>query len=299
MANLDQLLNYFESARSYANNRIGAEIETFFVTGSGTAISIEQSQMMLKRLVASGWIVDANKGAFITEVRKGSSRVSYELGYPNLELSVCPYERKRLIARTKLLLEELYEAGETCGAFPLFTPMYGIEGNFLALPDERDKTWLSLDGKEALSPLARISAVQFTVDVEASVGAICSLNRLLSQREAFLQIYPQDAIWRKYIADSAAGYREDRYGGPSRFDSLEDYCRQLSEHAVVCGNKLVPFEQANLSSNASISLFIRSVWWYFRLRRYGYNLCIEVRPIPRRRAECLETQLDQVLNIMG
>ncbi|MFA7310211.1 MAG: hypothetical protein WC050_04895, partial [Candidatus Paceibacterota bacterium] len=157
--------------------------------------------------------------------------------------------------------------------------------------------WLALDGKKALVPLARISAVQFTVDVTLD-DAMPKLNRLLAECDRFLSDYPQDAVWREYIRSSSAGYRSDRYGGPREFTSLGHYCDELARHAAVRGTSLVPFSEAAIESNAEITLFIRSVWWYFRLRRYGYNLCIEVRPLPRRRDEMLQSQLDMVLDIV-
>ena len=180
----------------------------------------------------------------------------------------------------------------------MFAPIYAGNGNYLALPDDRDATWLELDGKAALSPLARISAVQFTLDIDLD-SAIRVLNRFLGSRELLLATYPQDDIWREYVRSSAAGYREDRYGGPSQFGSLEHYCSELASHSVVHGPALVPFDQALIWSNEDISLFIRSIWWYFRLRRYGWNLCVEVRPLARRRDDELPIQLEQVCEIAG
>lgn len=299
MAHRDQLANYFASTRTWPENWMGSEIETFFVDREGEAISIQQSQAMLRTLVSPmGWQLVTKKGELITEVRKGTSRVLYELGYPNLELAVCVHERENIIGHGRSLLEELYDAAARCGAYPLFLPIFRSDGNYLAIPDERDATWLSLDGKDSLSPLARISAVQFTINVRAE-QAIEKLNRLLAERPMFLENYPQDRVWRTYVESSPAGYRSDRYGGPDKFDSIEHYAYELSQHKVVSGSKLVPFEEAELGSNESISLFVRSVWWHFRLRRYGPNLCIEVRPLPRLRDDCLDGQLEKVLSIMG
>ncbi len=298
MAHIDQLTNYFGNVHEKPNGWVGSEIETFFVDNEGNAITIGQSQNILHCLTSAGWTVAARKGDMVTEVRKGTSKVLYELGYPNIELAVCPQEPEKLIGHSRNLLGEIYRAAERNGAYPLFAPVFGDSGNYLAIPDGRDATWLALDGKEALSPLARISAVQFTVDVTLN-DAIRKLNRLGNNIGAFLEKYPQNKVWRHYVRTSPAGYRADRYGGPLEFDSLWHYCAALAEHAVVSGTVLAPFEKANLCSNDSISLFIRSVWWYFRLRRYGSNLCIEVRPLPRRSDDTLQTQLDMVLELVS
>ncbi len=300
MAHANMLSNYFRSAQQKRNKDrwIGAEIETFFAKDSGAAISIEQSCNILRHLVQRGWTADRQKAGMLTEISKGSSRIQYELGYPNIELSVAPQYQNDIVPYSRQLLAELYGAAEAYGAFPVFAPIFPIEQDYLVIPDERDATWLRLDGKKALSPLARISAVQFTIDVQLD-EAIDTLNQLNKKRAGFLNEYPQDSIWREYVSSSPAAYRSDRYGGPSEFRSIEHYCEELSRHAVVHGDSLIPFEQARLCANEEIALFIRSVWWYFRLRRYGLNLCIEVRPLARRRDEKLQHQLRFVLDAMG
>lgn len=300
MAHYDQLWNYFGNTRSKPprEKRVGSEIETFFVNNDGKAITFDQSQDILKALCDRGWKVGLRKEELVTEVTKGTSRVLYELGYPNLELSVSPRLRSEIIPATHALLGELYAAAEKYGAYPTFGPIFNSTECYLAIPDERDAEWLCLDGKEALSPLARISAVQFTFDVNAD-NAVNMLNRLNYRQEEFLGLYPQNRIWLDYIKSSRAGYERDRYGGPDEFGSISHYCELLARNAVVRGTALVPFKEADLSSNGDITLFIRSVWWYFRLRRYRENLCIEVRPLPRRRDEKLQEQLDMVLEIMG
>lgn len=300
MAHRNQLLAYFAATRGKKqfSQRIGTEIETFFLGDDGTPISIAQSQAIMQNLRASGWVIAGDKDGMITAMRMGTSLIQYELGYPNIELSVCPYDDKdQVITRAHYLLDDLYRAAEKCDAYPSQTPVYGQAGNYLALPDERDATWLELDGKQALSPLARISAVQFTIDVPFE-NAISVVNRLLAKQSLFLAKYPQDRIWREYIATSNAGYRSDRYGGPEAFDSIRHYCDELSKHALVMGSTLLPFEEACIETEDEITLFLRSVWWFFRLRRYGNNLCVEVRPIPRRRDGMLAHQLQEVLDII-
>lgn len=296
MAHRDQLMKYFGRASAFGD-RIGSEIETFFVNDDGNAITIEQSQRIFQELVSRRWKATAHKGNRVTEVRRDGCKALYELGFPNIELAVAPCERREIVTRTRQRLEELYGAAERCGAFPMFAPIFVGNGNYLVLPDDRDETWQAVDGVKALKPLARISAVQFTIDVPFN-KAIEMLNRLHIGRGSFLAKYPQDKVWRTYIRVSKAGYKQDRYGGPAEFNDLDHYCAELSRHEVVGDTRLIPFEIANLDSDEKVSLFVRSVWWYFRLRRYGRQLCIEVRPIPRRRDELLRHQLAEVLDIM-
>ncbi|PJA94336.1 MAG: hypothetical protein CO133_00115, partial [Candidatus Komeilibacteria bacterium CG_4_9_14_3_um_filter_37_5] len=155
------------------------------------------------------------------------------------------------------------------------------------IPDERDAIWLELDGRTALAPLARIASVQFTISVSPN-NAINILNKLSSCLDIFLQDYPQDQVWKRYIRDSAAKYRSDRYGGPLAFSSLGDYCCSLIQHDVVQGSHLVPFAKV---SHIDIPLYLRSIWWYFRLKRYGNSLCIEVRPMARKEDKEILRQL--------
>ena len=102
-------------------------------------------------------------------------------------------------------------------------------------------------------------------------------------------------MWRAYIAESKANYRSDRYGGPLQFESILDYCMRLSKHDVVQGATLVPFDAVG---EIDIPLYLRSIWWYFRLKRYGKALCVEVRPLPRRADELLQSQLEKVFDLM-
>lgn len=292
---MKRLLNYFRDTRQAGSitDRIGMEVETSFVDREDKPISVQSSQQILKSLP---WQAAVTKGSLITELQASDgSRILYELGRQNLELSLAPYPRNQVITKGKEFLGQLYSAAESAGAFPYFGPILDTEDDLLMIPDKRDSTWLKLDGRPALNLLTKCSSVQFTLETSEQ-NATQYLNKLLSHLPEFLSNYPQDALWRKYIAESNAGYREDRYGGPSSFNSLEDYCAQLFKHDIVSKTGLIP--QSELD-DYDINLFIRSVWWYFRLRRYNNNLCIEVRPLPRRKDSDLEYQLEQVLNCLS
>jgi hypothetical protein len=165
----------------------------------------------------------------------------------------------------------------------------------LVIPDERDAVWLELDGRAALAPLARTSSVQFTFSVSL-IDVTSILNKMGKNVDKFMDDYPQDKIWKQYIAQSSAGYRQDRYGGPLTFSSLNDYCEKLVKNDVVKGVSLVPYSAV---PDVDMSLYIRSIWWHFRLKRYGESLCIEVRPMPRRADEQFKSQLDKILSIIN
>lgn len=296
---MEKLVKYFtENAVSCAlGESIGIEVETQFFDSDGEPISVETSQSIIRELVSKhDWVVAKTKGQLITEIESpDGDRILYELGRHNIELSTAPLPQDQLIGRARNQLGLLYAVAARFGSTPSFEPVFETNENLLVIPDERDAIWLKLDGRDALNLLARCSAVQFTIDV-APEKAIQCLNKLGASINRFLHDYPQDLLWRRYIAESKAGYDPLRYGGPLMFRDLKDYCLQLMKQKVVVGPKLAPFNEVQ---NLDISLFLRSVWWYFRLKRYGIKLCIEVRPLARRNDEALEAQLQLVMGILS
>ena len=180
------------------------------------------------------------------------------------------------------------------GLIPNLKPILEASEELLIIPDERDATWLELDGRGALELLARTSAVQFTISVPFS-EAVGYLNKLGENIGKFLKDYPQEENWRRYIKESKASYHAMRYGGPLFFKNIEDYCVQLAKHDVVVGTKLIPLGQV---TNLDIPLYLRSIWWHFRLRRYGNTLCVEVRPLPRSNSRKFQDQFDFVMSIL-
>jgi len=289
-----RLKEYFtEGIVSETLQTIGAEIETQFVDLDNNPISTQMSQQMLMLLVERGeWRADSQKGGLITSlVDSRGNKIFYELGRHNIEVATAVSTPDQVLSVTQGCLDQVYEAAQEVGAKPYFAPILPGEEDLLVIPDERDATWLELDGRDALAPLARASAVQFTISV-ASEEAIEILNALGRRIDLFLSDYPQDAIWRRYIAESFAGYIFDRYGGPLAFESLDDYCQSIIRHDVVEGSSLVPFASME---EVDIPLYLRSVWWYFRLKRYGDALCVEVRPIARRTDDKFQDQLKMTL----
>lgn len=201
----------------------------------------------------------------------------------------------KLITETQKVLEQVYAVAANYQLHPYFFPQLAIgqqEESLLVIPDERDVIWLKLDGRASLGLLARCSAVQFTIDIwpEEVIGVI---NNLARQLPLWLESYPQDKAWKEYIKSSLAGYEIDRYGGPLYFSSLEDYCEKLSRYKVVTPNGLVDPGQV---PDINLGLYIRSIWWYFRLRRYDRKLCLEIRPLPRLSDSELSRQLSRVFS---
>ncbi|HHH12510.1 MAG TPA: hypothetical protein ENJ77_01385 [Candidatus Moranbacteria bacterium] len=283
------------TAASRTLETIGAEIETQFVDSAGKPISLSRSQQMLEILSCEKWQIAERKGKMITAlVDRNGHRLLYELGRHNIELAAAPTTVKDLPKILRDCLGQLYRAAETVGAEPYFAPILPGEEDLLVIPDERDADWLRLDGREALRPLSRISSVQFTISVRTE-EAVDILNRLGERIGRFLDDFPQDIIWKEYIANSRAGYLPDRYGGPPRFESLDEYCRLLARHRPVSKGRLSSLERL---SSTEIPLYLRSVWWHFRLKRYEKSLCVEIRPLARRTDRYWEERLEEILTII-
>lgn len=293
---MQRLISYFtDGIASLTLQTIGAEIETQFVDENGQAVQTQTSQQMLGWLVENGWKVDCRKGNLITTlVDQDGNKIFYELGRHNMEVSTIASTQTRVLGVVRECLAQLYEAANSIGAMPFFAPILNGKEDLLVIPDERDAIWLELDGRDALAPLARTSSVQFTVSV-APQDALEILNKFGERLDSFLADFPQDAVWKKYIAESSAKYLSNRYGGPLVFDSLSDYCRALARHDVVRGARLVPYQNV---SDLDVPLYLRSIWWHFRLKRYGNALCIEVRPMARRTDDQFSLQLEKVLQVV-
>ena len=293
---MQKLISYFtDGISSETLQTIGAEVETQFVDKDGKAVQTQTSQQMLRYLAENGWKVDCRKGNLITTlVDQNGNKIFYELGRHNMEVSTAASTPTRVLDVANSCLAQLYAAARKFGAEPFFAPILNGDEDLLVIPDERDAVWLELDGRNALAPLARTSSVQFTVSVSPQ-DAMKILNKFGKEISSFLVDFPQDTVWKRYIVDSSAKYLSNRYGGPLAFESLEDYCQALARHDVVQGVRLVPFQDV---SNLEVSLYLRSIWWHFRLKRYGNALCIEVRPMARRADEQFQHQLDKVLAIV-
>ncbi len=293
---MQRLISYFtDGISSQTLKTMGIEIETQFVDKEGKAIQTRTSQQMLDYLAKNGWSIECRKGDLITILSdEDDNKMFYELGRHNIEISTTTTTPSLALDVARECLSQLYEAAHVVSAKPYFGPIVPSDEDLLIIPDERDAIWLKLDGRSALAPLANTSSIQFTLSV-APQEAIGVLNRLGEQIDSFMTDYPQDTIWKRYIMDSSAGYRSDRYGGPLSFKSLDEYCSALAQHDVVQGTHLVRLSDVK---NLNVPLYLRSIWWHFRLKRYGDALCVEVRPMARRRDKQFQQQLEKVLQII-
>jgi len=299
---MERLIRYFTEGiedKPIASS-VGMEVETSFVHWNGQPMTVSESQELLERFRrVNGWEVTKRKGNLVTEVSDGANKLCYELGRQNIEIATTPdISGSVAISGAQRLVNSL----EFSACPPLCSdclwnkgPIVYTDEDLLIIPDERDTIWLELDGRPALELLARTSAVQFTISVPLSSAVEC-LNKLGEKIGSFIKDYPQEEYWRRYIKESKANYHAMRYGGPLFFKNIEEYCTQLAKHGVVIGTKLIPLDQV---TDLDIPLYLRSIWWYFRLRRYGNTLCIEVRPLPRRSSCKFQEQFDFVMDTLS
>lgn len=310
------LVKYFtEGVGNYhLADRVGMEVETQFIDSRGQPIAFGVSQQIFRELYEHyNWrptevVFDGETYCKRITRRHGDDledAIGYELGRHHLEVSVAPDRPFAIIGNARLVLDELYEAASRCGASPFFGPVLDTDEDLLVSPAILRSDFIKLNGRASMTPLTRCSSVQFTIDAPTDFAITC-LNRLGRALPRFLADYPQETLWRNHVRDSLAGFHPLRYGGPVSFDSSSDssfdiavYCAELLKHDVIVGTRLVPARQTFREGNLDPLFFVKSIWWYFRLRRYGDRLCIEVRPIPRRSDRGMNFQLHEVLEVMG
>ena len=299
MATINDLRRYFTDGVIQRPDRTwGVEIETFIMKRSGVPADADDCQAVFKQLERLGWTLRYEDGWIHSAQFDDGSVFLLEQGYHCIELASSVTNADSLIWSTKMHLGYLYQALEACELMAMQQPVIEWEGNLLAPEDTRSAMWLELDGVESGNIPPRTASVQFTFAVRPELS-IVRLNQLNARRGDFLRDYLQDALWHEHMATSHAGYRHDRYGGPGYFCDLEHYIQSLADHDAIDCNALIPYAEADLSTNEQAHYFIKSIWWYFRLKRYGDVLCIEVRPLPRRSDDCLDDQLALVQKIVS
>ncbi|MBV9159368.1 MAG: hypothetical protein JO019_02095 [Candidatus Kaiserbacteria bacterium] len=307
MAEPIELQRYFRHRLARCRRQVGLEIETLMTKPRGNVgaklISFGESQELMRRLARSGWDAHVqHAGDHLVLVRDPAGfSYKYDAGHANFELACPPdYSARAALHKARDRLEQLYRIANSLGISPLLAPCHRGEEDTLIDLEPRDRFWLTVDGRDAFAPIARIASFQATFDV-APEEAIELINRLLQRLEHFYSWFPQFRVWQRYVHESKAGYRGDRFGGPMGFESIEEYCARIAEHKVglIKAQRLVPFAEADLADTKEIALFIRSVWWHFRLRRNGDQLCIEVRPIGRYPDDELEARLAFVCELVG
>lgn len=300
---------------------VGTETESLFVNElSNRPISLKTSQKIMENLVTEfGYKIKEEKNNLITRVedREGFT-VFYELGWNNFELTTPPANVKNssdLFLDHDKRVDELSFAGKLAKAKMLNGSWDNSLSNTLIIPDKRDEVWLKLDGP-ALYGLGHIASIHLNIsltsinegmewlrkikyELYATGSRLLQPNNIFSNeplnpdiarnaKEEYASTWPPKenySVWQKYINESFANYENGRYGPPP--DNFQDYCKKLSEYKVVMNringelNIFTPAMSFAETKNADIDLFLRSVWWWSRLRVRGENLVLEIRDIPR------------------
>lgn len=283
---LRRLVDGTHGTRSGA--RVGCEIETDFVdAATGEPIALTTSRAILAT----------------TDDRPPWCRHHLELGRQKIELAISPTEDVHaLLERATTGLQWLYARAERFGAKPLAVPALVWPHPLLAVENPRDQLWVEIDGAPALEPLCRCSSVQFTIDVHPD-DAIGWIDQLWRSRLHVRDYAANDRAWRTYLDASAAHHARTRYGGPDGFDGeLGAYAREHARHPVLmhAGRAMtLDIDRALTSSDFSLDSYLRSVWWHYRLRRFGDTLALEIRPIARRSDHSLAAQWNAVADVLG
>lgn len=280
---VNRILQYFtqRTEMTRSGGQIGLEIETDFLLPDGRPIDEAISARLLASAPPTG------------------SSLKLELGRQKLELNVGPKKSfSELWKVTQSSLDWLYGQARRYGAAPYFGPEIDWPEDLLFIQEERDELWAGIDGRPALEELCRCSAVQFTVDVNPA-DAIDWINRLHVERIHQVDYAANHRRMSTYITESKAAYKPDRYGGPQGFESLQHYVWELTQHEVVMHRGVPCWSPVDGVSDLDIDLYLRSVWWHYRLRRYGSKLALEIRPFSRRNDADIPRQWELVRQALG
>lgn len=264
----DRILRWFCEGTQHTEtaSRIGVEIETDFVDQTGRPGTASAALSILATL----------------EGRPPFCSHKLELGRQKIEVAVSPQRSPEvLLERAHDALEWLYGVAARHGVYPRFDPDFASDEELLLITNDRDERWAHLDGPLALEELCRCSSVQFTLDVNPN-DAIARINSLWRSRLHEVDYETNVARWGKYLRASRAHHPPSRFAGPSGFSDLEEYSRILGEYPVLMQGEGASSAKPNDVDELDIDLFLRSVWWHHRLRRFGNTLALEVRPLSRR-----------------
>lgn len=290
---MESVLRYLtqgtEGTRTFAT--FGTEIETHLLNDDGSPISSATCRKLLALDTSSvPW------------------RLTNDLGRQLIELAIEPTTSVvECLNKTHDALTWLYEEAKKRGAFPLHAPVLDWDGPLLLEPEGedadvlRDQAFIALDGRPALEELCRIAAVQFTVSVNPR-DAMALSNKVLAAR-LHERDYPNERNWQAYIATANIGYGALRYGGPQAFTSMADYAKYIESHPIFMrGGQLceMPLHIRDLDdSHTDLAVALRNVWNYVRLKRFGNDLVMEVRPFSRRTDDKIDSDMAVLASILG
>lgn len=289
---MQRLKAHFKNAKCIEPQQrlMGIEIETLFLDCETRQPILQfQSQRILKNLANSGWEITQRKNGFIVQLEKDGFVILYELGCNNLELYTPPLPTNDIdvFLELEMKLATMHEAAFPADAVAVSKPWDEFRTNTLMIPDKRDEIWLELDGP-VLYGLGHIASIQFNID-------LCSIDEGMKWIRRLNQLYPKLGwpyaanleIWDEYITGSYAKYETGRYG-PAPDASFSEYVNKLAQYKMVMQkpngdleiqNPALPFIETENINN--VELFLRSVWWYTRLRVRNGKLVLEIRDIPR------------------
>lgn len=279
------LLSHFVngSERTQTGAQIGVEIETDFVSEDGLPPHPATTHAILQ----------------CTEGRPAGCDHKLEVSRAKFELVVAPQRRDdTLLTLACDGLQWLYRVAARWGLRPRFSPEFESPERLLLVTNERNAQWLDIDGPLAVEELCRCSSVQFTIDVHPA-DAISCVNALWRTQLHTFDYAPNTRRWNAFIASSLAAHSRDRFGGPPGFADLSEYVARLNDQPVLIHRGQRTRLRASELRDLDVDQYLKSVWWHYRLRRFGETLALEVRPTARRGDEDLAAQLARVRSALA
>jgi len=288
---MKRISGYFENAKTtpFDERKMGIETESLLIyKRSDQPISFQTSQGIFSCLICDfGWEMRETKNGKVVKIEKGGFELFYELGWNNFELvtpvfHVCDDE---IYSKNELLLAEINSAAQKFGAYVSNMSWDKDESNTLIIPDKRDEIWLDLDGN-VLFGLGHIACIHFNIDLVSIDEGMDFISRLLPLYCDYA--WPAEAnkrIWQNYLRGSKAQYQDGRYGPPPT--SFAEYCNKIASYRIVMnvidGELKIADPQVEFSQceNLNLDMFLRSVWWWMRLRVRNGKLVLELREVSR------------------
>jgi hypothetical protein len=305
---VSQLRSYFEAASGVAphERRLGVEVETLFLRRPSKPLTVDDAERVFLVLERQGWEQRHDPKDVGRALHRGAFTLKPEVGAGNIELISPPRpvdQLAPLIDDVHAQLALLYTAAEEAGATPIFAPHDGFgEVDNILLQNERDRKWLSVDGRAALCRLGHIASVHLTVDlvsIDEGFAFIRELNALA--RERGWPPAPVLETWTRYLESSHRNYHPRRFGEAP--ESFEAYLALLERFKVVVDRApdghLIHHEHpvafADYDGDVDLDTFLGTVWFHTRLRRLAGQLALEVRFVPRGSDGALRENLRAVM----
>jgi len=280
-----ELIDYFKTALK-EKELVFLRIETQFVTKNGNPISKKEAQLIMSYLANGIWTIQ--KVSKTNEILSITNRDKDIIQWKNIhtfEVVTSLYSYENVVNISHSILHQLYKVAETVGAKPVFSPILVTDYKYTNLLINQNSLFVQKNGPKALEELAKTASVKVYISVTDEKDGIRFINFLWKEVRNFLADFPQNRLWGKFIKNSKINYFPDRYGGPSTFHSLEDYCIKLLKHST------------NDIYAENLETFLKSIWWHFQLVVHNDVLFVEINPLPRLRDTKLNEQLNKIIEI--